>query len=261
MSKVLNVILCVIFIFLLSFCWAYFSLKSVNISLITASVLSIASSYILWQATKSRSNKQRIKKQRETNLTSLLSYLQFNDDNAELFSKLLTYYGFKTQRVDYDNLLAVKEERSCFIAIDFSQDSLSKEAVRQTVVNAKRRKASQIYFFCAKCDNPTQATANSHMPSTFVDLQNVYALFEQAEMLPKFKAAKTTKKMSFVAKYAFNRKRFGWYLGSSLFTMLISLFSYLRYYTLAWSTVFFALALYCLFNKRYNATPTQVTLD
>lgn len=260
MPKILNVILCVILIFLLTFCWIYYSLKSVNLALGLASIVAIATGYILWQAnTKWEKNKQ-IKQKHKNDVNSLREYLEFNGDNGELLADMLTYYDFEIINRGFDSLTVCKNGVNCYVATDFTRDTASRDFIRNSVLTAKRNGRQKLYIFCNKCDNPLQKLANEHVPTIFVDINNLYALLEQSGKLPEL-AQKKQKKASFIASYAFNKKRFGWYFLSSLFSLAVSFISYMKYYLLGWATAFFIIAIYCLLNKRYNHTPTSVTLD
>lgn len=235
-------------------------MKNISLSAILASIVAICSCYILWQASTKWENGKNAKQKRKKQLDAFSNYLQFNADNAKLFAELLAYYEFEASTIDYDSLAATKNGQNCFVYVNYAQDALSKDSLRQGVVSAKRNNADKLYIFCNKCDKTLQNTANEQITTIFVDISNAYALFEQCGKLPNF-PQKKAKKTSFAANYAFNKKRFGWYMFSSVFTLALSAVSYLRYYLLAWSTVFFILAAYSLFNKKYNPLPTHVTLD
>lgn len=261
MSKIFNVILCVIIIFMLVFCWTYLSLKNSALSAVLAAIVSACSCYILWQASTKWENGKNAKQKYKKQLSAFSEYLQFNADNASLLSDMLAYYGFEvTEKLDYDGCLTKKNGRTCLARFVFAQDTLGKDALRQCVLTAKRKNCDKLYIFCNKCDKSLQSLANEHIETAFVDVANTYALFEQCGKLPNF-PVKKAKKTSFVANYAFNKKRFGWYAFSSVFTLALSAISYLRYYLLVWATAFFLLAVYSLFNKKHNPLPTQITLD
>ena len=141
-----------------------------------------------------------------------------------------------------------------------SQNALTQDGLRKAVVCAKRNEADKLFVLAAKIDQPLVKAANARITTTFIDAANAYELLEQCDKLPQIPSARKTQ-TGFAAKYAFNRKRFGWYMLSSLFMLVISVVSYFPWYTLSWSTVMFALALYCLLNKRYNPTRTAVSID
>lgn len=260
MPKILNVILCVILVFLLTFCWIYYSVKSSDVALGLASIVALASGYIMWQANTKWERGRQTKRKRKNDVLSLRQFLEFNPDNGELLKDMLIYYDFEIRVKNYDSLTVVKNGIECYVTANFAQDTAGRDYIRQSVIAAKRGRAEKLYVFCNKCDASLQNLAQEHIPTVFVDLNNTFALLEQSGKLPEL-TQKKQKKASFAATYAFNKRRFGWYFLSSLFCAAISFVSYLRYYLLGWSTVFFVLAVYCLFNKRYNPLPTNVTLD
>lgn len=260
MAKVLNSLLSTIMIFLLTFTWAYYCIKNVTWALALLAIVSVCACYLLWKSLSKWDDGKRLKKQQKKAISDFAEYLKFGEDNASLFEDMLKYYGFEVFKTDYDSLDAVKNGVKSYAVIHFEQDALSKDALRNAVVDAKRRKAEKLYVFTCKADQPLQTLANAHIPTSFIDAKNTYQLFEQCDKLPAVKI-KSRAKSSFVAKYALCKQRFGWYLGSCLFLTAVSIVSYFPWYTLAWATVMFALALYSLLNKKYNIIETRVKLD
>ena len=260
MSKILNCLLCTAIIFLLSFVWIIYCLRDTTLALALSTIVALASCYIIWRSLSRLESGKKQKQAKKSNIASLYEYLRFSENNAELFANMLRYYRFEVTSVDFDNLIVTKNNVTSYVALRFSQDSLSKEELCKTVVSAKRQKCAKLYIFANKIDNSSLKTAEKYLHTVFVDIANVYALLENAQKLPAL-LKNAQKKSSFVASYAFNRRRFGWYFASSLFMLAVSIFAYFPWYTLSWATVSLALALYCLLNTRYNTPPTNVTLD
>lgn len=260
MAKILNTVLCTLIIFLLSFLWIVYCLKDSTIALALSLTVAVASGYLIWRAQTERENHKKIKLAERKKLTSFSEYLRFGADNEALFSDMLRYYRFEVARVDYDNLTVTKNGTKSYVAIRFGKDTLSSDELFSSVVAAKRANCSKLYVFTNKVDKATLMVAEAQLHTVAVDIANTYALFEQCDKLPTM-SPKQVKKSSFVAKYAFNRRRFGWYFMSSLFMLVISVISYFPWYTLSWATVSMALALYSLLNKRYNTEPTRVSLE
>lgn len=261
MAKILNTFLCAFAVFFLCFAWIYYSLKDDVLAVALSLIVAISTLSLLWIATSRFDAGKKIKLAQKNAVSSLVNYLRFGLDNATLFCDLMQYYRFSTTKVDCDALIATKNGQSSYVAICFAHDKLSSDELRNAVISAKRAACNRLYVFTTKVDSSLIAVANSHVTTTVIDAQNTYTLFEQSSKLPSIPQQKAPKKASFVANYAFNRKRFGWYFASSLFMLLISFIAYFPWYTLAWSTVFFALAVYSLVNRRFNVPPTRVTLD
>ncbi|MCM1533982.1 MAG: hypothetical protein NC099_04945 [Corallococcus sp.] len=260
MAKILNNLLCTLMIFALAFLWVYFSIKNVLWALALAAITALSSSYILWRAASKREKIKNAKLRDKKAAESFAEFLRFNADNAELFSDMMRFYGFTVEKYDYDNLVAEKDGEKCFAAICFEADNLSKDRLRHAILNAKRQNADKLYIFAPKADTALQKLSDGHVATTFVDAANAYELFDQCGKLPTFVSKRKTKN-SFVAEYAFNKRRFGWYFASSLFMLIISTVSFFPWYTLSWSTVMLGLALYSLLNKRFNPVKTAVTLS
>ena len=261
MSKILNTILCTLIIFFLSFLWVVYSLKDKTVALILSLVVALASCYLIERAQTERENHKRLKLNERKKIAEFKEHLRFGADNAALFADMLRYYRFEVTRVDYDNLTVTKNETKSYVAIRFAKDTLSSDELVAAVIAAKRAECSKLYVFANKIDNTTLSVAEPHLHTVAIDVANTYALFERCDKLPSVSPKKTVKKSSFVAKYAFNRRRFGWYFASSLFMLIIAVVSYIPWYMLGWATVSLGLALYSLLNRRYNTEPTSVTLD
>ena len=261
MAKILNSFLCAFAVYFLSFAWIYYSLKDDILALALSAIVALCSWYLIWKAQSGIDSGKKIKLAQKNAVSSFVNFLRFGLDNAELFEDMLHYYRFEVEKINYDSLIATKNGQKSYVAINFQHDSLSKDALREAVVSAKRAACQRLYIFTVKADATSVATANGQIRTVIIDAQNTYALFEQCDKLPAIPPQKAPKKAAFVASFAFNKRRFGWYFGSSLFMLLISLISYFPWYTLAWATVFLVLSVYCLVNKRFNAQPTRVSLD
>lgn len=260
MPKILNNLLCSIMIFLLAFMWVYVSIKDATWALVCAAVLTAASAYVMWRIADKWENDKQVKQKRKKDVANFAEYLMFGEDNAQLFCDLFGFYQFETEKIDYDNLIAIKNGQKSYVAICFETDKLTRDRLRESVVAAKRNKADKLYIFANKIEPSERRLAESYINTAFIDGNNAYELFEQCDKLPTLKR-RSVQKTSFIAKYAFCRKRFGWYFASCIFMLIISIFSFFPWYTLTWATVMFFLAVYSLFNKRYNTQKTQVSLE
>ena len=261
MAKILNSFLCAFGIFFISFAWVYFSLKDDVLALALAAIVALCSAYLIWKALERIDTGKRVKSAKKKAVASFVNFLRFGVDNAATFENMLRYYRFEIIEKKYDSLIVTKSGQRSYVAINFLHDSMTRDELREAVVSAKRADCPNLYVFTTKADATSVASANAHLNAIFVDADNTYALFEQCDKLPNIPKQSAPKKVTFLAQYAFNRRRFGWYFTSSLFMLLISAISYFPWYTLAWSTIFFALAVYSLVNKRYNYAKTGVSLD
>ena len=260
MSKILNCLLCTAIIFLLSFLWIVYCLRDTTLAFALATIIALSSCYLIWQALSKIEKGRNTKQNKKKAVESLSEYLRFNIDNGALFADMLRYYRYEVSIIDYDNLIATKNGATCFVALRFSQDSLSKDELCKSVVSAKRAKCDKLYIFANKVGGELSKLAQKYLSTVSVDIDNAYTLLETSNKLPNLPKS-AQKKPSFIASYAFNRRRFGWYLASSIFMLAVSIIAYFPWYTLGWATISFALAMYSLLNTRYNTPPTTVTLD
>ena len=261
MAKILNCILCTIAVFLLSLTWVYYCLRNSTLALWLSVVVALATAYVVWRFLTERENGKKIKLAKRKCISALSEYLRFGVDNAQLFAEMLQYYRFEVEKVDYDNLIVVKNNTRSYVTLRFVQDSVSKDDLVRAVIATKRADCAKLYVFANKVDKPLVDVANVHVHTVTVDVANTYALLEQCDRLPELKEIKPSKRPFIIAKYAFNRRRFGWYFTASLFMLAIAVISFIPWYMLTWATINLALALYSLLNKRYNAVPTNVTLN
>lgn len=259
MARILDNILCTILIFLLTFAWAAYCLKNATIALVLALIVSLCSCYVTFVLLKKLENNKSIKRKKKKELNDFAIYLQFNSDNSAIFMKMFNYYNFTTEMVDFDNIIVTKNERY-FVALCYDGDAVKLPQLRNAIVAAKRNNCNKLLVFGQKTDNGALNVANAQFPTKFVDTANAYALFEHSETLPKIPAAKAAKQR-ILPQYAFNKKRFGWYFSGAVFLFATSFISYFKLYSLLWATALAAVALYCLFNKRYNKSPTDVKLE
>ena len=261
MAKILNSFLCAFAVFFLCFAWVYFSLKDDILAFSLSAIVALCTLYLIWKALSRIDAGKKIKLAQKSAVASLVNCVRFGADNASLFENMLRYYRFDVQKEGYDSLIVTKNGQKSYVSISFKHDSLSKDELCDAVISAKRAECCRLYIFTTKADSASVATANRQIRTVVIDAQNTYALFEQCDKLPALPPQKPPKKVTFVANFAFNKRRFGWYFSSSLFMLLISAISYFPWYTLAWATAFFTLAVYSLVNKRFNTVPTRVKLD
>lgn len=247
-------------IFALSFLWVYYCIKSAAWAIALASVLAVSSAYIMWQMQGKIVKSKTAKLQNKKAVAMFHDYLKYNDDNAKVFTELYRYYHYEVESVDYDSFVASKDGATTLVCLCFNGNSLTADNLQAAIVAAKRKKTDKLSIYASKIDGQLRKTALQRFDVTFVDLANAYRLLEGCDKLPNIPRIKPAKS-SFIAKYAFCRKRFGWYLGSCIFMTLVSIVAYFPYYTLGWATVMLALALYSLFNTRYNGRQTTVTLN
>lgn len=223
-------------------------------------ILALCSAYLILRIQNKVGQIKSVKNKNKKAVSNLYDYLKYNDNNAELFAELYRYYLYDVETVDFDSFVASKDGERYYVVTLYAKDNLTGQDVAHAVVQAKRLKADKLRVYAGKADAIALKNAKQRFDVDFVDLNNAYELLNAAGKLPAFPDVKPVKN-SFVAKYAFCRKRFGWYFASSVFLALVSVVAYFPFYTLAWSTVMLTLALYSLFNTRYNAKQTTVKLN
>lgn len=260
MAKILNTLFSTIGIFFLCFLWIVYCTKNSMLAFALSSIVALSAAYLIFNGQKAFDNRKKIKNSEKKKIFSLGETLRFGEDNASLIADMLRYYRFEAEKIDFDNLIAIKKERT-FVAIRMTADSITRESLATAVATAKRNDCRKLFLFAHKADKSLIASASQAIPITFIDVANLYVLLEQSGKLPDLTFKKTYNGVHFVAKYALCRKRFFWYLATSLFMSALTIVSYIKWYTLIWATITFAIAIYCLVNRRYNVQPTAVSLE
>lgn len=223
-------------------------------------ILALCSAYIIARIQNKAGQTAAVKKQNKKAVASFYDYLKFNENNAELFAQLYRYFDYDVEIIDYDSFAASKDGIKTYVTLLYRQDAVNSNDVACATVTAKRIGANKARIFAAKIDSVALKNAQSRFDVSFADVNGAYELFVQADKLPNIPDVKPLKS-SFAAKYAFCRKRAGWYFAGSVFSALLSIVAYFPYYTLGWATVLLAFALYSAFNTRYNVKPLPLKLD
>lgn len=258
MAKILDTILCTIMAFGLSFYWITYCVKNSKTALILSAVIAVCCCYVVFQLLTKLQGKRTARAKHKKTIENFAKYLQFNTDNASLFEQLFRFFGYETQKIDFDNLIAEKDKKM-FVAICFQTAKLTESCIQKAIVSAKRANCDKLLIFANKTENNLMSIARQQLPTDLSDTSNCLALFEKAEKLPPFPEIKEHK-THLIAAVAFNRKRFGQYFSCAFFTLLCAAFSFVKLYLLIWSTVLFLLAAYSLLNKKYNRMPTNIAL-
>ncbi len=258
MARVLNNFLTTFLLFLLTFCWVKYCLKSNTMAFWCALIVAVCFCYLFGQVQKEHSKKATNTRKKKWQLQSLFLTLQFGENNSEIFAKTLHFFHYAPQVLDFDTLVATKENK-VLVALCYKQNAVTMEEFRNAVLQAKRNGCKQIFVFCKATDSNVCSVAKSVFATTFVDLENTMDLMEQSGTLPPLAKTKTSN-VGLVASVALNKKRFGWYFVGALFMAVSAVFSVFPLYSLLWATALFALAVYSLLNKRYNTQKTHFQL-
>lgn len=258
MKNTLNLLICTIGIFLLSYCWASYCLKNASAALWAAAIISVCFGCIFEIFQKRHEKKVNEKKIKKARLLALTDYLRYGINNSELIEGMLKYYDFEILSVHFNRLYASKNEKKYLVEICLESKTVSDERLCEIIVNAKRANCTKALIFCENARKATEWQPKD-VDVTLCDIQNLYALLEQADKLPALNDVKSPRRYA-TAQIALNKKRFPLYLTSSLFMLFSSLFSYLKIYSLGWATAFMLLAIYSLTNMRFNPQKTTITL-
>ncbi|MBQ2805160.1 MAG: hypothetical protein IJF10_04690 [Clostridia bacterium] len=258
MARVLNNLLTSFLLFLLTFCWVKYCLKSNGIAFWCALIVAVCFCYLFGQVQKEQTAKTSKTNKKKWQLQSLFLALQFGENNSEIFAKTLRFFGYVPQVLNYETLVATKQNK-VLVALCYKQNCVTMEEYRNAVLLAKRNGCEQIFVFCKSTDSAVCAVAKTVFATTFVDLENTMDLMQQSGTLPPLAKTKTSN-VGLVASIALNKKRFGWYFVGALFTAVSAVFSVFPLYNLLWATALFALAVYSLANKRYNTQKTHFQL-
>lgn len=260
MAKFLDVFLSSIGIFFVTFCWSYYVLRDTKASLWCALIVGVCASYIVYRIVCKSFDKATQSKNQKAKISALTNYLCFCENIVAVICDLLKYYSFSIENRQNDGIVATKGEIRYYVVLLFDNDFVSTADVRRVVRRAKSARADKLIVFCIGVKPTDCQLANSQMPAKFVDTQNAYNLFEQADKLPTLDKP-AFKKSAYFAQFAFNKKRFGGYFASGMFLLVTSALTFFPLYSIVWGTALLFLALYSLLNKKYNVVQKVATLE
>ena len=261
MAKILNTVLSAVAVFMLTFLWIVYCTKDGTTSFCLAAIAAIAAGYLIYRAQNASDKRKSRKNAQSKKAAALGEYLRYGDNNIALISDMMRYYRFDVISAGTDDLVAEKNGKKCYVALRYAADAVNKEELARCVVAARRAHCCKLYLFAHRAEQSLLKQASAYIETDLVDDANLTELLLQSDKMPQLPSRKTPSETRFAPKVAFNRKRFGWYFASSLFTAALSVVSYIKWYTLSWATICLILAIYSLVNRRYNVQPTSVTLN
>ena len=258
MSKFLDIFLLSLTSQCLSFCWVRYVTHNNTISFWLSLVMALSVAYILYYYTTLAKAKHR-KKVTKKQLENLFATLNYCEDLSSIFAPMLSYFHYQVVKIDYDHLLATRDNKVHFVVLSFDSKSLSASQMRSAIIAAKRKKATDLLIFSYSTTGSILANANHHLPTKIVDILGTYNLLKQSGNMPL-----TTQVKAFnapiIAQIALTKKRAKLWTASSIGAILLSFVSYIDWWLLSWATIFALLAIYCLVNKKYNNTTTIPTI-
>lgn len=258
MSRFLDITLLSLTALALCFCWARYITHNNTLSLLLSLIVAICIAYILYFFTTVK-KKRRGKRVSKKQLEGLFCFLNYCESLSGVWEGLLSYFHYSVTVVDHEHLLVKKDDLSTYVVLRFDTKALSQGQIRNAVIGAKRHQADKLLVFCHTANGAVLSTANQHLPTKIVDITTTYNLLQQASMLPLNTQVKSLKP-SFVADYAFNKKRAKLWALNSIGAVLLSFVSYIAWWLLCWATVFAVIAVYCLINKKHNNACNVVSL-
>lgn len=241
-------------IFGLVYLWLQYYTKNAVLSALVATGAGLLTATILYLLTK-KPNKKQQKTAKKQTLESLATYLVFKD-NLQMFQSLYTNANYKLENKTEKGFIAVKNDVKKFVSINFNYSGLGVDSLIDLIKLASTSNCDEIAIFCNKLgDNCKFAIdnykiANSKLKVCTYEIDSVYSLLQNAELLPELPTA--PKKQRFVLNYALNKKRTRYYLGAGFFMLIISVFSFFPIYSLVWASILTLLAIYSKFNRRFN---------
>lgn len=253
MKKIISTLICATAAFVLSLSWIKRITKQNDVSLFCASIIAVCFAVLIYYATIQSQNNKRKADKAIKQTAQFVTALEFGTHNADYFAEIFRYFGYKTKTVDFDNLIIEKNEEKSFVHLCYLP-SVPKNNLIGAVVAAKRNDCKKLYVFGQAASFEDVKTCDEQLPTTFIGCDEAYFLAKTSDKLILSEVKQ--KKPKIIARYAFNKKRFGWYLTGALYLGATSLLSFMPIYTLIWATVLFGVSLFCLFNKRFNGAKT-----
>lgn len=258
MSKIINTILTSVIAALLCFCWVRYATKNTVAAIVCSALVGAISAYVCCRLFANRQEKNNKRAANKQQIRALCDKMRYEANNADLLEPMLTYFGYQTIEKRYDEIVCRKQGKKYLVVAEFAAPKLTEETLAKHIVAAKRQNVDKLLVFCADI-HPSATEACKNFDVRVVRAEELFRLFVTADKLPEL-PQKTRSDGGLVARFALCRARFGWYLFGALWTAAMSLVSYFKVYSLVWATILFGLALYSMFNRRYNFSSKQIDL-
>lgn len=244
MAKFFNTVLLTFLSFTATLCWVYYCTKLSALSVTISSLVAVAT---MIAVIAHKPNKKPSKN------TDKFRWQMILDDSSSAVVNFLNYNNYTDANIEGNKIFVRKNNlRYCF----FSHFSVADTTADDIVAAYKQahKKADKLVVLVSTANQSAYKTAKAIsqlLPTTIVDCNQLYMLFEQSRCLPVGNIPNPPKARPTLT-YAFNKKRFLPYATASLFIFATGWLTFFPLYSFVWASVLAILALYSLFNKQFN---------
>lgn len=247
MAKFFNILLIAFAVFFLSFVWLYFYVKVTWISALCSGGIALASCLLLYKILPVKTKKYR-SRQKKKQLEKFEMFMATRDA-AGAIEKV-----FQKKEYEIFNVkggFVAKKQNVMLVIPWFGFESFTKQRLVEAVKTMRKVGADCILLFGGVGFDTKPICAYTDAKLIVFSVGDTYSLLEKNSLLPEMPdyAAKKDKQI-FV--YAFNAKRFPYYILSSVALVAVSFVSFFPIYSLVAATALLAAAIYSKFNKKYN---------
>lgn len=247
MAKFFNILLIAFAVFCLSFVWLFFYVRIPWLSALCSGGIALVFCLVLYKILPIKTKKY-LSKQRKKQLEKFEMYLATHDARvliAKIFEKK-EYEIFYTE-----NGFVANKQSKMLVGVWFGFEKFSKQALVELIKRAKKVNAGCVILFGGVGFNTKPVCTYTQTRLVTFSVDETYSLMEKNNLLPQLPDY-SDKKDKQIFVYAFNEKRFPYYVVSSLSLVAISFISFFPIYSIVVATLLLAAAIYSKFNKRYN---------
>lgn len=248
MAKFFNVLLIGFAVFMVSFVWLYYFVKVAWISAVCAGGITLCCCVILYKLLPFKTKKYYSKKRKDL-LEKLELFLSING-GTEIVADIFSTKGYETFFVK-NGFIASKAEKKLLICVWFKFSPLNKQNFAELIAFNRKINADKIIIY-GKTDFDIKPFCDyTDTRCTVFSVDDLCKILEQNNTLPEL-PENTVKKDKKILIYAFNEKRFPYYIISSIALVGISFISFFPIYSLIMSALLLAAGIYSKFNKKFN---------
>ncbi|HPG92746.1 MAG TPA: hypothetical protein PK675_04975 [Clostridia bacterium] len=248
MAKFFNVLLIGFAVFSLAFVWLYYFVKVAWISALCSGGIALCSCIILYKLLPFKTKKY-YSKQRKDYLEKLELYLSLYG-GKEIVADVFRAKNYEIYFIE-NGFIAQKPERKLLVWVWFKFKPLARQDFSEILAVNRKINSDKIIIY-GKTDFDVKPLCEySNTRCTVFSVDDLCKILEQNNTLPDLPEI-SVKKDRKIFIYAFNEKRFPYYIISSIALVGISFISFFPIYSLVMSALMLAAAIYSKYNKKYN---------
>lgn len=259
MANIINRGLFVLSLVLIIYAWTMYYVGNWILSLAISASSSILI-YMLLSKLLSKYDNAKIAKKKYKKQIAQLSLLLINADDANsiIIPSIPSKYEIVEQSIN--KLLLVGDDNTTMIYSVFQFKDVEIDQLLSEIRYCKA-KGYKLIVLTNKLNAKSFATIkNSYKNVTIAQIDQVYAMLNNAKCLPELSDVRTKKAYKILLANALTRKQANSYFVSGIFIILSGFVSFFPIYSQIMGTILIVLGIYSAFNKTFNADNSKKLL-